>query len=390
MWVAGILSTVLHSRNSHSIFTGPITNPTPTNPVTAILYAPLVYVEATNKTNSKQYEAHGVTLVTIRAGHQGPIASRAVDVLFSSEHVPYGVFATIIGRGSDKFDLDIYLFGIANSGLQLARVRSTAVKNLKAYEYFEPASCSFTSTSPSPANDKLSSVYLAGNFSSGSIFYSPFLKTFLSVYFNDQADSTFYIRYLDLETLVCPAEDWFKGGKYGRGIQAEDVEAVLRFSWSDEQVLYRSPPGPKGFNYAGLAHPEFFNNQYYAKWTYWNQGIDSTMESGWLGGGVVGQEQADGDGQHLLLSWTSQEEGLSGNGRYQVMLAKVEFDTAKMQSSTAPPGIPSHTSTPPTPSASHCGKVNAGSSVCHSRMWSESWQSAWSAVILLALVLSCL
>jgi hypothetical protein len=330
MWVADMLSTVLHSTNSHNLYAGPITNPTPTSPVTAILYAPLVCVEAANKTDSKQYKAHGVILVTIRARNQGPAASRAVDVLFSSEKVPYGIFATIIGRGNNRLDLDIYLFGIVNSGLQLARVGSTVVENLRAYEYFEPASCSFASTSSRPVNDNLSSVYLAGNFSSGSIFYSPFLKTFLSVYFNGQADSTFYIRYLGLETLVCPAEAWFRGGRYGREIQAEDVEAVLRYSWSDEQVLYKSPPGPKGFNYAGLAHPEFFNNQCYAKWTYWNQGIDSDMESGWLGGGVVGQEQADGDGRHLLLSWRSQGEGLSGNGKYQVMLAKVEFDTAKM------------------------------------------------------------
>jgi hypothetical protein len=346
--------------------------------VSAILYAPVVYVEATNKTDAKQYKAHGVTLITIRAGHAGPTASRAVDILFSTEDVPYGVFIAIVGLGSDKLNLDVYLFGIANSGLQLARVESTAMKNLKAYEYFERASCSFTSTSPNPMNANLSSIYLAGNFSSGSIFYSPFLKTYLMVYFNDQADSTFYIRYLDLESLVCPTKAWVKGGKYGKGIEAEDVEAVIRYGWSSEAVLYRSPPGPKGFNYAGLAHPEFFNNQYYARCMYWYQGIDSDMESGWIGGGLVEQEQAGVDGRHLLLSWTSQEEGLNGHGRYQVMLAKVELDNATIYVR------PSHTSTSTTPSASHGGKVNAGSSVCHSRIWSELWQFPWLASILLA------
>jgi hypothetical protein len=346
----------------------------------------LVYVEATNKTDLKQYKAHGVTLITIRAGLAGPTASRAVDVLFSSEDVPYGVFATITGQGSDKFDLNIYLFGLVNSGLQLARVKIADVKDFNAYEYLEPASCSFMSTSPSLVNDDLTSVYLAGNFSSGSIFYSPFLKTYLIVYFNNQADSTFYIRYLDLETLVCPAQAWIKGGKNGNGIQAEDVEAVFRYAWSSEQVLCKSPAGPKGFNYAGLAHPEFFNNQYYAKWMYWNQGMDSEMESGWFGGGLVGQEQAGGDGRHLLLSWTSQEEGLNGNGRYQVMLAKVEFDTATMQSSAIPPATPSHTTTPPPRKASHGEKVNAGTSVCHGRIWSEAWQFVQSAFLLLACI----
>ena len=30
------------------------------------------------------------------------------------------------------------------------------------------------------------------------------------------------------------------------------------------------------------------------------------MESGWFGGGLIEQEQAGGDGQQLLLSWTSE------------------------------------------------------------------------------------
>ena len=34
------------------------------------------------------------------------------------------------------------------------------------------------------------------------------------------------------------------------------------------------------------------------------------MESGWIGGGVVEQEQAGGDGRHLLLSGISQQGGV--------------------------------------------------------------------------------
>jgi len=37
--------------------------------------------------------------------------------------------------------------------------------------------------------------------------------------------------------------------------------AVFRYAWSSKQVLYKSPPAPKGFNRGRLAHPEF-NNQY--------------------------------------------------------------------------------------------------------------------------------
>lgn len=149
------------------------------NPVTAILYATLVHVETTSKTGTRQDKAHGVTLITIRGGNAKPSASRAVDVLFSSEDVQYGVFAAIVGRGGSKVDLHIYLFGIAGSGLQLARVRASAMKNLNAYEYFDPASCSFRSAPPSQVNAMLSDVHLCGGFSSESIFYTPFLQTYL-------------------------------------------------------------------------------------------------------------------------------------------------------------------------------------------------------------------
>lgn len=77
------------------------------------------------------------------------------------------------------------------------------------------------------------------------------------------------------------------------------------------------------------------------------------MESGWFGGGLTEQEQAGGDGQHLLLSWTSQEESVNGFDRYQIMLAKIEFDTGKTQSSATAPATASHTGSPPTSNAFH-------------------------------------
>ena len=338
-------------------------------------------MQVAGDTKSTQYKAVGVTLITIKAGRAGPTASRSTEALFSSDDVPFGVFGAIVGHKNKDVYLEVYLFGIVTTGLQLARVKSTLMEDLRAYEYLDPTTCSFTGTPPNPGNNNLSDVYLAGNFSSGSIFYNPFLKTFLLVYFNNEADSTFYARYLDLDSAVCPTVTWIKGGKYGNGVQAEDVEAVYRYAWSSEQVLYRSPPGPRGFNYAGFAHPEFFNNQYYAKkYAYWYGGISSEMESGWFGGGLVGQEQAGGDGRHLLLSWTSQEEGLKGGGRYQVMLAKVEFDNIT-ESSLATPTTPIQTSSPLTPNASHGSTVSAGGSVRHDRIWSESWQLAWSMLI---------
>ena len=65
--------------------------------------------------------------------------------MFSSRvrMVSYGVFAALVGQGSNSFGLDIYLFGIIDSGLHLARVHSNAMKYLKAYEYLKPASLLF-------------------------------------------------------------------------------------------------------------------------------------------------------------------------------------------------------------------------------------------------------
>jgi hypothetical protein len=68
------------------------------------------------------------------------------------------------------------------------------------------------------------------------------------------------------------------------------------------------------------------------------------------------------------------------------MLAKIKFDTGKMQSSATAPATASHTGSSPTSNASHGGESNAGSSLFHGRVWPEAWQWAWSASILLALV----
>jgi hypothetical protein len=115
-----------------------------------------------------------------------------------------------------------------------------------------------------------------------------------------------------------------------------------------------------------VAHPEFFSNQFHARCAYSYQGIDSDMESGWIGGGVVEQEQAGGDGRHLSLSWISQE-GVDDDGRYQVMLANVELERAMIQPSAAPSSAPSLASPATRTSVAGDVKVNAGSSICHGR-----------------------
>lgn len=367
-------------------FAGPGTNPTAMNPATAILYAPLVSVEIQDTTTSTQYEAQGVTLITIEAGKSGPKAHRTVGQLFPSEQVPFGVFAAVIGQGLGQRDQHIYLFGVTNAGLQLARVERESMKNHAAYRYFTPSTCNFTGNTPSPAATDTKDIYQPGSFSYGTVFYSPFLETYILVYFNQEADSTFYVRYLDLDTVLCPTQEWIQGGLQGEGIHAEHVEALFRYAWSHEQVLFASPPGSKGYNYAGFAHPEFFNKQYYARWMYSDHVIDSSMSSDWLGGSVIPETDAGGDGRHLLLSWTSQDEGADGKGQYRVKLAKVEFDIAPAQSSRTSTGAKSQVGTSPTSSVSSSDSPGRSSSLGHERICSTHVQRIVTVCLMLSFV----
>ena len=173
------------------------------------------------------------------------------------------------------------------------------------------------------------------------------------VYFKKNGDSTFYFRYLNL------AKDIYDGKSFGSAIQSTFVEYLSEFQWSAEAVLYESPPGPGGYNYAGTAHPEFFNRDYYS-------GLGLGEVNPWYGQNVVAVPAARDDGKHLMLSWTSQLQGGANTGVYQIVMAVVEFNdltnpsdfygprhdfdgvapTATISAPTLSPTTPSQTSTP--------------------------------------------
>ena len=76
-------------------------------------------------------------------------------------------------------------------------------------------------------------------YSSGDIFYSPYLGTYLAVYFLGIADSTFRYRYV---------------------LPDEQGAVSLTGKWSDDHILYDSSQvknGGYGFNYAGHAYPAY-------------------------------------------------------------------------------------------------------------------------------------
>ena len=148
------------------------------------------------------------------------------------------------------------------------------------------------------------------------LLLGPYFATFLMVYFKNTGDSIFYARYLNL------AKGLDGKGCIGLAIQSIYVEALSQCEWSAEYVLYESPPGPGGYNYAGTVHPEYFNRDYY-------KGTNRTESNPWYGQGVVAAPTGWWweDGKHLMLSWTSQLHGGANTGVYQIMMAAVEFDT---------------------------------------------------------------
>ncbi|KAL8948557.1 MAG: hypothetical protein Q9222_005266 [Ikaeria aurantiellina] len=318
-------------KNVQRVAIWPGTSPTPYSTTQAFLFAPLVYVDSKPQDPSKEYQARGMTLISISAPPSGPVASRQGDLIIPGTEVAFGGFASLLGytttaQTQDLSNRDVYMLGMTNSGLQLARARVERLTDFSAYSFWDAVQLKFKNTPPKPDEQDYRKIYLPGTFSSGNVFYSPYFNTFIMVYFNKLVDSTFRVRFLDLNSPVGNDTIWPKRGKRGKGIAPEDAEAIVKYAWSPEQELYRSPQGKGGFNYAGMAHPEYFNRQYYAPSLYPGGTSASDRRNPWFGSKVVSAKDAEEDGKHLMLSWTSQLRGGLNNGIYQVQLAKVEFD----------------------------------------------------------------
>ena len=299
-----------------------------------------------------EYQARGMTLISITALDSGPVATRQGNIVIAGTEVAFGGFSTLLGfkstdstADSDDSEMDVYLFGMTESGLQLARVGTNDLTDFTKYKFWNPRSREFSTSPPDPSTSDDTQMYLPGSFSSGNIFYSPYFYTFIIVYFNKLVDSTFFLRYLQLDVPLANDSIWAIGGKNRKGIVAEDTEALIKYAWSAEQILYASPTGPGGFNYAGMAHPEFFNTQYYPQSLYSPHTPRSKRSNAWYG--PLSQESAGTDGKDLLLSWTSQvnhqaftlaaqmsidadwqfqKAGGKDNGLYEIQLARITFD----------------------------------------------------------------
>ena len=125
------------------------------------------------------------------------------------------------------------------------------------------------------------------------LFYSPRHLTFIIVYMTTYADSTFYYRYLDASQSIVPP--------FGPGGDntSDYVENIVKYSWSEEQVLYKASPGLGGkYAYSGGVHQ-----------------------------GYYGTDDITNGGSKMLISWTS-PTGLdpsSDDSEYQIITAEVDW-----------------------------------------------------------------
>jgi hypothetical protein len=159
---------------------GPGTSPTPISTTQAFIYAPLVYVDSQPQDPADEYQARGMTLITITAPSSGPIATRQGDLTIPGTQIAFGGFATLLGLPStddptsDNSTRDIYLLGTANNGLQMARVGLDDAKDYSQYSFFDQQSLTFISTAPDPNVTDIQQIYLPGSFSYGGVIYSKF------------------------------------------------------------------------------------------------------------------------------------------------------------------------------------------------------------------------
>ena len=281
----------------------------PLDASTGIIYAPIVYDNVNMATKAAVFTYTGSTLLTITAGGKGgPVAERFVDKIFDQDEVEWGCIGGLRSWGASGIggdDGNVYLFGNVAGGLLLARTSAASVSDRDSvgsvsarypdnmltcgkFKYW--GGSSWSSDMPS----SLSTAYfIAGAFMDVDVFYSPRHLTFIIVYMTTYADSTFYYRYLEADQGILPP--FVPGGDSS----SDYVENILKYSWSEQQLLFKGNPGLSGnYIYSGGAHL-----------------------------GYYGSNDIVNGGTKMLLSWTS-PTGLDPStltSEYQIVTAEVDF-----------------------------------------------------------------
>ena len=281
----------------------------PLDATTAIIYAPIVYDNVNMATKAAVFTYTGSTLLTITTGGKsGPIAERSVNKIFDQDEIEWGCAGGLRSWGASGVggdDGNVYLFGNVAGGLLVARTSAATVGdrdsvgslgtrdpnhvlNVKQFEYW--GGSSWSSDMPSSSS---TAYFIEGAFMDIDVFYSPRHLTFIIVYLSAYADSTFYFRYLEADQGILPP--FAPGGDSS----SDYVENILKYNWSEQQLLFKASPGLSGkYIYSGGAHL-----------------------------GYYGSNDIINGGTEMLLSWTS-PTGLDPStltSEYQIVTAEVDF-----------------------------------------------------------------
>ncbi|KAL8701368.1 MAG: hypothetical protein Q9201_004937 [Fulgogasparrea decipioides] len=264
----------------------------PLDAETGLIYAPIVYDNVNVVTRVPVFTYTGNTILTITAGGRGgPVAQRPVRKLFDQDEPEWGVAGGLRSWGPSGIggtDGRVYLFGGVSGGMLMARVAADSIENRDAYQYWNGNSWS---TIMPGADSK--AFFIHGPIMDIDVFYSPRHMTFIAVYLTIYADSTFYYRYLKADHAIIPS--YAPGGDKN----LDCAEYLLKYKWSDEQVLYKASPGLGGsFIYSGGVHLRYF-----------------------------GSDDVANGGSRMLLSWTAPtgQNPASATSEYQIVTAEVDF-----------------------------------------------------------------
>ncbi|KAK9374592.1 uncharacterized protein V1513DRAFT_74719 [Lipomyces chichibuensis] len=159
--------------------------------------------------------------------------TRNSQITFASPTYGYGSFANVVVNGT------AYLYGIDTSysrnDVHLATAPVNTITDLSTWQYYNASSQTWNSTMPIPNARQQSAAVIQNSipFSSGTIFFSEYHNAFLLVFFDNWADSTF--RVLSAPSPVGP--------------------------WTTNNLaIWAMTPGPRGYDYGGLAHPIYYTN----------------------------------------------------------------------------------------------------------------------------------
>ncbi|KAK9235876.1 hypothetical protein V1525DRAFT_458176 [Lipomyces kononenkoae] len=159
--------------------------------------------------------------------------TRNTEITFAPPTYPYGSFANVVVNGT------AYLYGIDitynRNDVHLAMAPVDTITNLTTWQYYNASSQTWTSTMPVPTARAQSAAVIQNSipFSTGTIFFSEYHNAFLLVFFDNWADSTF--RVLSAPSPVGP--------------------------WTtNNHAIWAMTPGPKGFDYGGVAHSYYYTN----------------------------------------------------------------------------------------------------------------------------------